>query len=93
MADVNRLREMATDHAQYRTHYDGCVHSHLECAALEAIDEQELEIERLRTVLDAVNDLHQPTSVDDPRCLACDHDWPCPTHLIVCDGCKEARRG
>ena len=50
------------------------------------------EIERLRAVLDAVADLHESTSVDDPRCASCG-DWPCQTHLIICDECKEARRG
>lgn len=50
------------------------------------------EIERLRAVLDAVDDLHEPTSADNPRCSSCG-DWPCPTHLIVCDECEEARRG
>ena len=50
------------------------------------------EIERLRAMLDAVDDLHGPTSVEDPRCASCG-DWPCPTHLIVCDECREPHRG
>ena len=50
------------------------------------------EIKRLRAVLDAVDDLHEPTSVENPRCSSCG-DWPCPTHLIVCDECKGGRRG
>lgn len=49
------------------------------------------EIERLRAVIDAVADLHDLTKVDSPWCPSC-HDWPCATHLIVCDECREARR-
>jgi len=50
------------------------------------------EIERLRSVIDAVADLHEPDHTNEPRCLSCG-DWPCPTHLILCNECKEARRG
>ena len=59
---------------------------------LDLKDEASDEIERLRAVLDAVGDLHDLTSVEDPRCSSCG-DWPCPTHLIVCDECKGGRRG
>lgn len=50
------------------------------------------EIERLRAVIDAVANLHDFDHVDDPRCTECG-EWPCSTHLIVCQECKEARRG
>lgn len=50
------------------------------------------EIERLRNVIDAVADLHEPDHTNEPRCLSCG-EWPCLTHLILCNECKEARRG
>ena len=40
------------------------------------------EIERLRAVIEAVANLHDPDHTTEPRCLSCG-DWPCPTHLIV----------
>lgn len=46
------------------------------------------EIERLRVVLGAVDDLHSPRLVHDSTCAMCGHDWPCETHLLV----QEARR-
>lgn len=62
-------------------------------ADIEALcDEAAAEIKRLRAMLDAVDDLHDLTSVEDPRCASCG-DYPCPTHLIVCDECREAHRG
>lgn len=58
MADdvVTQLRDMATDHARHRTHYEGCADLHIECAALRVCDKIERlnaagildEIERLR---------------------------------------------
>lgn len=48
------------------------------------------EIERLRTVLDAIDDLHSPRIAHD-TCVACDHDWPCPTQQLLHS--EEARRG
>jgi hypothetical protein len=50
------------------------------------------EIERLRRLIDAVSDLHDLDHIDNPSCTQCG-EWPCPTHLIVCAECKEARRG
>lgn len=42
---------------------------------------QQDEIERLRAAIDAVDDLHSPLAHD--TCLACGHDWPCPTHQLI----------
>lgn len=48
------------------------------------------EIERLRAIVTSVNDLHSLRLAHD-TCLACDHNWPCPTHLLIHP--EEARRG
>lgn len=49
----------------------------------------EYGIERLRAVLATVDALHSPLAHD--TCLACGHDWPCPTHQLIHP--EEARRG
>lgn len=54
------------------------------CLICQAAD----EIERLLTMVNAVEDLHDTTSTNDPRCSSCG-EWPCPTHLIVCGECGE----
>lgn len=59
---------------------------------IQLCDEAADEIERLRAAIDAVADLHEPDHTNEPRCLSCG-DWPCLTHLILCNECKEARRG
>lgn len=48
------------------------------------------EIERLQAIVTTVDDLHSPRLAHD-TCLACDHNWPCPTHLLIHP--EEARRG
>lgn len=40
------------------------------------------EIERLRAIVATVDDLHSCRLAHD-TCLACDHNWPCPTHLLI----------
>lgn len=67
-----------------------CAEAYLDddCDACKAAD----EIERLRAVVDAVDDLHGPDHVDNPRCTECG-EWPCSTHIIVCQEHKDARRG
>lgn len=40
------------------------------------------EADRLRAVLSAVSDLHNPHRTDEPLCLWCGV-FPCPTHLLV----------
>ena len=59
---------------------------------LKLISDAAAEIERLRAMLDAVANLHEPTSVNDPRCSSCGN-WPCRTHLAVCDECRGVHRG
>lgn len=55
-------------------------------AVADALD----EIERLQAIVTTVDDLHSPRLAHD-TCLACDHNWPCPTHLLIHP--EEARRG
>lgn len=40
------------------------------------------EIELLQDIVTTVDDLHSPRLAHD-TCLACDHNWPCPTHLLI----------
>ena len=46
------------------------------------IESQKAEIERLRAIVTTVDDLHSPRLAHD-TCLGCDHNWPCPTHLLI----------
>ena len=57
---------------------------------VERITELEAEIERLQAIVTTVDDLHSPRLAHD-TCLACDCNWPCPTHLLIHP--EEARRG
>lgn len=45
------------------------------------------EIERLRQIIDDVDELHNWGKTDDPCCQVCGV-WPCPTHLLVCGECR-----
>jgi hypothetical protein len=72
-----------------KSDYMGRVTEFHEVRGLRIFDEAIAEIERLRAVIDAVDDLHSPRIAHD-TCLACGHDWPCPTYQLTI---KEARRG
>lgn len=48
------------------------------------------EIVRLQAIVATVDDLHLPRLAHD-TCLACNHNWPCPTRVLIHP--EEARRG
>ena len=78
-----RIRERAANDNGRRTPLG-------EVAADFGIDLTLDEIERLQAIVATVDDLHSPRLAHD-TCLACDHNWPCPTHLLIHP--EEARRG
>lgn len=45
------------------------------------------EIERLRALLESIEDLHNWGSTDNPCCESCSV-WPCKTHLLLCGECR-----
>lgn len=68
---VTRLRQKAKSQAPL-------TESIMFRVAFPIMDEAADEIEQLRTVITAIDDLHSPRLAHD-TCLSCGHDYPCPT--------------